>query len=460
MASEFFVSSNVVFGKDAVQELPKMLKEYEAKNVMVVYDNGVKMAGIAEKVLEQVKKADVNITIFDGVIPNPTNEVVEEAASIALRDKVDVFVAVGGGSSIDLTKAVNILMTNPGPIGQYDGIGLVKKDVLPLIAIPTTAGTSSEITNVAALTDTQKVCKYVVIDNKIVADRVIADPEFTRTVPAGVTAATGMDAITHAVESYISNMATPLTEYQSLRGLQIFYENLPKVVEDGSNMEAREQMMLGCIVVGFGFSNANLGLVHGIAHTLSAHFHLAHGMANATVLPYVMEYNADSCPEKMVELAKAINLPVSGNVEEDKYLLSKELLKLTKTLGIKTLSEQGVEEKDFDMIADVEMKSSIAEEVNSFYRGGLMPEVEKSATCYTNTKVLEVIPTGVRCEKDGEDMIIEADSVVCALGFNSPYDKVDALTGLVDENYIIGDCMKVGKIYDAMNTAYYSALRV
>lgn len=359
MASEFFVSSNVVFGKDAAKKLPEILKEYKAKNVMVVYDAGVKMAGIATKVLGEIEKADVKVTVFDGVIPNPTNEVVEEAAEIAKKENIDVFVAVGGGSSIDLTKAVNILMTNPGPIGQYGGIGMVKEDVLPLIAIPTTAGTSSEITNVVALTDTEAVCKYVIIDNKIVADRVIADPEFTRTMPPSVTAATGMDAITHAVESYISNIATPLTEYHSLKGLQIFYENLPKAVADGNDMHAREQMMLGCIIAGFGFSNANLGLVHGIAHTLSAHFHLAHGMANATVLPYVMEYNADSCPEKMVELAKAIQLPVSGNLDEDKLLLSKELLKLTKTLGIKTLSEQGIKEEDLSMLADDVLKEPV-----------------------------------------------------------------------------------------------------
>ena len=359
MASEFFVSSDVTFGKDAAKELPRILKEFKAKNVMVVYDAGVKMAGIAEKVLAEVEKADVKVTVFDGVIPNPTNEVVEEAAEIAQRENIDVFVAVGGGSSIDLTTAVNILMTNPGPIGQYGGIGLVKEPVLPLIAIPTTAGTSSEITNVVALTDTKAVCKYVIIDNKIVADKVIADPEFTKTMPAGVTAATGMDAITHAVESYISNMSTALTEYHSIKALQIFHEYLPKAVANGSDMEAREKMMLGCLIAGFGFSNANLGLVHGIAHTLSAHFHLAHGVANATVLPYVMEYNADSCPEKMVDLAKAINLPVSGDLEKDKYLLSKELLKMTKTVGIKTLSELGVEEKDFEMIAEDVLKEPV-----------------------------------------------------------------------------------------------------
>lgn len=359
MASEFFVSSDVTFGKNAAKELPRVLKEFKAKNVMVVYDAGVKMAGIAEKVLAEVEKADVKVTVFDGVIPNPTNEVVEEAAEIAQRENIDVFVAVGGGSSIDLTKAVNILMTNPGPIGQYGGIGLVKESVLPLIAIPTTAGTSSEITNVVALTDTKAVCKYVIIDNKIVADKVIADPEFTKTMPAGVTAATGMDAITHAVESYISNMSTALTEYHSIKALQIFHEYLPKAVANGSDMEAREKMMLGCLIAGFGFSNANLGLVHGIAHTLSAHFHLAHGVANATVLPYVMEYNADSCPEKMVNLAKAIDLPVSGDLAKDKYLLSKELLKMTKTVGIKTLSELGVEEKDFEMIAEDVLKEPV-----------------------------------------------------------------------------------------------------
>jgi len=359
MSYHFFVQSDIVFGKGSAGELPGIIKSHGLKNVMMIYDEGVKAAGIAEKVLEQVEKADVKIIIFDKVLPNPSNELVEEAAVLAKEAGVDGFVAVGGGSSIGLAKAVNVLMTNPGTIGQYGGIGNVKNPVLPLVAIPTTAGTSSEITNVVALTDTQAVCKYVIIDNKITPTNVIADPEFTRTMPASVTAATGMDAITHAVESYISNMANPLTEYNSLKGLQVLYKNLPKAVKDGSDMEAREQMMLGCIIAGYGFSNANLGLVHGIAHTLSAHFHLAHGMANATILPYVMEFNAKSCPEKMVELAKAIDLPVTGNMEEDQYLLAKELKKLAEDIGIRTLSEQGIEEKDLDMLADDVLKEPV-----------------------------------------------------------------------------------------------------
>lgn len=359
MSFNFFAKSNITFGRGAIEKLPEILNRYELNKIMVVYDGGVKAAGIAERVMEQVEKAGVKAVVFDGVIPNPTNEVVEEAAAIAKEEEVDGFVAAGGGSSIDLAKAINVLMTNPGTIGEYGGIGMVKNACLPLIAIPTTAGTSSEITNVSALIDTEKVIKYVVIDNNIVASDVIADPDFTRTVPKGVTAATGMDAITHAVESYLSNMATPLTEYHSLKGLEILYENLPKVVKDGSDMDAREQMMLGCIITGFGFSNANLGFVHGIAHTLSAHFGLAHGMANATVLPYVMEYNAESCPEKMVDLAKAIHLPVTGNLEEDKFLLAKELKKLTTELGIKTLSEQGICKEDFKTLAEDVLKEPV-----------------------------------------------------------------------------------------------------
>jgi len=359
MSYHFYVQSDITFGSNSIEQLPVILERHGASNVMVIYDEGVKMAGISVKVLEQVNKLNANVMVFDRVLPNPSNELVEEAAELARESKINAFVAVGGGSSIDLAKAVNVLMTNPSPIGQYGGIGNVKNPVLPLIAIPTTAGTSSEITNVTALTDTKAVCKYVIIDNKITATDVIIDPEFTRTMPKSVTAATGMDAITHAVESYISNMATPLTEYNSIKGLQLLYNNLPKVVQDGADMDAREQMLLGCVITGFGFSNANLGLVHGIAHTLSAHFHLAHGMANAAVLPYVMEYNAESCPEKMIELAKAIDLPISGDMEKDQYLLAGELKKLIKALGIKRLSEQGIEEKDFDMLADDVLKEPV-----------------------------------------------------------------------------------------------------
>ncbi len=359
MSYSFFVKSNIVFGRGAVEKLPQILKGHGLKKVMIVYDAGVKAAGIAEQIVDEVKKAGVEYLIFDGVIPNPTNEVVEEAARSAKEAAADGFVAVGGGSSIDLAKAVNVLMTNPGSIGEYGGMNMVKNPCLPLIAIPTTAGTSSEITNVSALIDTEKVIKYVVIDNKITATDVIADPEFTKTMPVSVTAATGMDAITHAVESYISNEANPLTEYNSLKGLSILYDYLPKAVADGSDMEAREQMMLGCMITGFGFSNANLGFVHAIAHTLSAHFGLAHGMANACVLPYVMAYNAPACPQKMADMAETIGLSLSGDLQKDQYLLADALKELLVKLNIKTLREQNVPESAFGRLAEDVLKEPV-----------------------------------------------------------------------------------------------------
>lgn len=359
MSFNFFVRSNIRFGRGALEVLPELIRGHGLKKVMVVYDGGVKAAGIAEKVLAQVESSGAGYVVFDGVIPNPTNEVVEQAAELARSQGVDGFVAVGGGSSIDLAKAVNVLLTNPGKIGDYGGMDLVKNPGAPLIAIPTTAGTSSEITNVSALIDTEKVVKYVIIDNKLVASDVICDPELTRTMPAGVTAATGMDAITHAVESYISNMATPLTEYNSLAGLAILRKYLPRAVADGGDMEAREQMMLGCVITGFAFSNANLGLVHGIAHTLSAHFGLAHGMANAAVLPYVMAYNAQSCPDKMIQMARAVGLPLTGDQEQDKLLLSKDLEGLIREVGIQPLSRQGVSRESFSRLADDVLKEPV-----------------------------------------------------------------------------------------------------
>ncbi|MFR8547204.1 MAG: iron-containing alcohol dehydrogenase family protein [Lachnospiraceae bacterium] len=352
MSFNFFVKSNITFGNGSLNDLSDLIKRHELRRVMVVCDSGVKAAGILEQVLQQTKKAEVYTVVFDEVIPNPTNEIIETAYRIARKEEIGGFIAVGGGSSIDTAKAVNILMTNPGTIRDYAGIGKVKKECLPLIAIPTTAGTSSEITNVSALIDTEKIIKYVIIDNKIVASDVIADPKLTITVPASVTAATGMDAITHAVESFISNQSNPLTEYHSLKGLQILYQNIVKAVEDGADLEAREQMMLGCIVTGFGFSNANLGLVHGIAHTLSAHFGLAHGMANAAVLPYVLEYNAPECSQKMAEMARMLGLTLCGNIEEDQYVLAGEMKTLIKRLGIRTLSEQKISREDFEMLAD------------------------------------------------------------------------------------------------------------
>lgn len=348
----FFAGSDIVFGSGSIQQLPELLKPWNGQKVMIVSDPGVTAAGIAGRVQRILEEGGLQTRLFSEVQANPTNENVNRAAQLARDYAPDLFVAVGGGSSIDLAKAVSLLMTNPDPIEAYGGIGNVPKKGLPLAAVPTTSGTSSEITNVCALIDTKKVVKYVIIDNKLTPDLVVADPELCRTVPAGVTAATGMDAITHAIESYISREATPLSEYHSMQGLKILYHNLPIAYENGGNVAVREQMMLGCLITGFGFSNANLGLVHGIAHTLSAHFGIAHGAANAAVLPYVLAYNAPACSQKMIDMASLLALPLTRDRSRDQYAMAKAMEKLNEMLKIPKLSAYGITEADFDMLAE------------------------------------------------------------------------------------------------------------
>lgn len=352
MAKNFVVPSNIIFGENAAEQLAPLVEDLDVKKVLLVYDAGVKAAGIADVIIDELKKTSVKVVIFDGVVPNPSDENVDEATALAKEEEVEAIIAVGGGSSIDLAKAVNILLTNPAPIHLYEGPNQVKNKTKPLIAIPTTAGTSSEVTNVIALIDTKKTRKFVILGKNVQAHYSIVDPKFTVTMPKSVTAATGMDAMTHAIESYVSVNASELTEYNALKGFKILYDNIKKVVEDGSDIKAREQMLLGCLITGFSFNNADLGLVHGIAHTLSAHYHLPHGMANAAVLPYVMEFNAEVVPEKMVDLAKAIGLEVSGNLETDKFLVSEAIKDLSKEIGIKTLEEQGVPKSSFDRLAE------------------------------------------------------------------------------------------------------------
>lgn len=359
MNFEFSLSTNIVFGQDSVNKLPEILKKLNAEHIMLIVDGGVKAAGIAEIVESRIKEAVSDVFVFDQVIPNPTDELVESTAQMAKDKDIDAIVAVGGGSSIDLAKAVNILLTNPAPINQYAGFDTVPNPGKPLITMPTTAGTSSEISNVIALIDTKKVVKYIIFGKNVGPYCAIIDPDFTKTMPASVTAGTGMDAMTHAIESYTSTVANPFTEFQSLKSLELLNANIKTAVEEPSNMDARTNMMLGCVVVGCVMSNTNLGLVHGIAHTLSAHFNLPHGMANAAVLPYVVKYNARAIPEKMTEMAKAMGLSTTGDCERDTKLVVEHLIELEREIGVKTLQEQNVPEDALEMLADDVLKEPV-----------------------------------------------------------------------------------------------------
>ncbi|MFV0439603.1 MAG: iron-containing alcohol dehydrogenase [Desulfopila sp.] len=361
MDFRFGVPAYVQFGDNSSKQVGPLLTALGAKKVFCIYDKGVKNAGLVDGLVELIKKAGITVIEYDGVLANPPSEVVEAAAEIGKREKVDALVAIGGGSAMDCAKAVNILLTNPSPIFQYAGPNQVKNPVKPLIAIPTTAGTSSEVTAVTVISDTQKKKKIVILGQHVGATHALIDPLLTMDLPPSITAATGMDALTHAIESYTSVNVSPATEVHSLKAIELIAANLAEAVKNGHNTEARTNMMLACLHAGIAFGNADLGLVHTIAHPLSARCGLAHGDANAAMLPYVVAYNADAVPERTREIARALGVDVAGKSDEEAATLAVDKIKeLSAKIGIKTLRGLNVPETALnDLVEDSMLEATL-----------------------------------------------------------------------------------------------------
>lgn len=353
----FGIPSFVHFGEGVSQKLGETAAGMGAKKAFVVYDKGVKAAGIVDGLIASLKAAGVEAVEYDGVLPNPPDTQVEEAAAIARSANADIIVAVGGGSSIDSAKAINILLTNPSPINQYDGINTVKAPGKPLIAIPTTAGTASEVTAFSIVTDTARKKKMVIGGQFVGATLALADPLLTVAMPPKITASTGLDALTHAIEAYVSKWAMIPTDVLALKAIDLIRSNIVKATRDGSCVEARSAMLLGSMMAGFAFTNAVLGLVHSIAHPLSAHFNLHHGVANAIGLPHVMEFNLPSAPARFRDIAGALGIDVTGMSDAAAAQAAVDLVKgLNKELEIPTLKECGITRDMFDLIAEDALK--------------------------------------------------------------------------------------------------------
>lgn len=357
---EFEVPSKIIFGEGSSKKIWELIAELGAKKVFCVYGQVIKSTGLITEAIDNLQDRGFEVIEFDKVLPNSPDYIVDEGVKIAKEEKIDVIVAYGGGSSIDTAKAINILLANPGPIHQYEGFNKVTNPSKPLIAIPTTAGTSSEVTSVSVINDTRNIRKIVILGKNVGATYALVDPLLTVNLPASLTAATGMDALTHAIESYVSTVASVCTEINSLKALEIISENLPVAVKNGKNLTARNNMMLACVIVGFAFNNAQLGLVHGIAHTLSAHFGLSHGVANACVLPYVMEFNKEVVPWKMKDIALAMGLKVQDLSNKEGATAAIEAVKaLSQDIGIPTLKELQVDKKLFDRLAEDTLKEDV-----------------------------------------------------------------------------------------------------
>ncbi len=321
---------------------------------LVVTDAGLIRAGIAPAVEDSLRQAGFVCERFDQVQPNPKDVDCNAGGEIARHFGADLIVAVGGGSVIDEAKAIAVLTTHPGRIGDYEGRGRVPGEVPPIVAVPTTAGTGSEVTRSAVITDTGRRFKMTVKDIKLAPKLAVVDPETTYALPVGLTASTGMDALVHAVEAYTCRAANPVSDAMALAAIARIYPALRRVVRDGHDKEARYDMMVGSLMAGIAFSHSDVGAVHCLAEALGGLYDVPHGVANSMFFPAVTAFNAPAAPERHARVAATCRLPLGGlTPSEAAGLLVEELARLATDIGIpKFGSLPQVRPEDFPFLAE------------------------------------------------------------------------------------------------------------
>jgi len=350
----FFSPVRIVTGAGCVGVVGDELRRLGVSKALVVSDPGVRKAGIVDKVGVLLESDKIPYTVFDGIKPNPTVEnVVAGTEALGTGVRGTGIVAVGGGSVMDAAKMIGALATNGGKVQDYDGVDMIPRRALPLIAINTTAGTASEVTRWAVITDVERSVKMAIGDENIIPDVAIDDPELTLGLPPVVTAQTGMDALTHAIEGYVGKNHTPLTDAMAVEAITQIGACLETAVRDGSNIAARAGMMYAQTAAGLAFENAGVGNAHAMAHQLGAVHDMAHGLANAVLLPYVMEFNAPVCLERMARIAQLLGTDVSGfDTGRAAAQAAAAVARLNKAIGIPaSLGECGLDSVDLDLLA-------------------------------------------------------------------------------------------------------------
>jgi alcohol dehydrogenase len=337
-----------ISGAGCLADVPGELVSRGLKRPLIVTDAVLVKARVVQPLIDGLQKAGIAAVVFDGVIPNPTVAVVDAAFAAFKAGGCDCVIGVGGGSPIDTAKSVRILSANPAPINLYSGVGKVGKAGAFLIAINTTAGTAAEVTSNAVITDTVAQVKMVIIDANIIPDISVNDPEMMVSVPRGTTAATGMDALTHAIEAYVAKGAHPLTDHAALEAIRIITKYLPQAVKNGADIQAREQMAYGEFIAGLAFNSAGLGLVHAMAHQPGAVKDLPHGVCNAILLPVVEAYNRPHAVARFARIAEAMGADISNLSEEQASHAAIESIRALSTeVGIpRGFAELGVTEAD------------------------------------------------------------------------------------------------------------------
>lgn len=300
----------LIFGPKSLNELAKEIPVNEVP--LVITDRGVSKSGVLQRVTDVLGGAGIRHHIFDGIEPDPPMEVVEKAVSLYQKQGCTMVIGLGGGSSIDGAKAVGLMVSRPGDIREYGAGKVIDGQLITIYAIPTTAGTGSEVTSVAVITDRENKIKMVLRGAQLIPKCVFLDPELLAFIPQKVAAETGADALTHAIETYVSLNSTVITEGLALSAITIIGKYLRRMVGNPEDMEAAEHMLLASCMAGLAFANGGLGLVHSLAHPVGAHFHLSHGLSCSLYLPFVMEFNLLACPEKFAAIAGALGEDIRG----------------------------------------------------------------------------------------------------------------------------------------------------
>jgi len=349
-----FVAPEFIFGIDARKLTGRYACNLGARKVLVVTDPGVVAAGWTQEVLATLDAVNLDYTVFSAVSGNPKAEEVMTGAELYRSAGCNAIVVVGGGSPIDCAKGIGIVSSSRKNILAFEGVDKVELSTPPLICVPTTAGSSADVSQFAIITDTWKKKKIAIISKKLVPDVALIDPVTTTTMSADLTACTGMDALCHAFEAYVSTAHSPITDVHALQAIQLVTANLPAAMKEPTNIIRRGRMMLASLEAGLAFSNASLGAVHAMAHSLGGFLDCPHGECNAILLPYVVEFNFDAVPERYREIGKAMGLELNGMAAaEVKSALVAALFQFAEAAGVTyTLGSLGVRRNDLGELAE------------------------------------------------------------------------------------------------------------
>ncbi|MFB5661333.1 iron-containing alcohol dehydrogenase [Alteribacillus sp. HJP-4] len=312
----FFMPTKVVSGIGKAKETGELLKGYQARKVFVVTDKGIVNTGILNEIIDSLHQNGMESFVFDEVEPNPNSELIVKATRALRENQCGLLLAVGGGSSIDTAKAAAVMAKNKGAILDYEGVGKIPEPPLPVAAIPTTAGTGSEVTNSTVITNEKTLFKAAVVSEYLFPDLAVLDPQLSIGCPAGITASTGMDALTHGIESYVSKNANPISRALAIRSIKMIGENIEKAYFSGTDMTSRINMLEASMMAGFAFSQSRLGAVHAISQSFGGVFNIPHGIANSVLLPYVIQFNLPACLEQMKDIADALGADTTGMNEK------------------------------------------------------------------------------------------------------------------------------------------------